>query len=87
MDKVEGVWNFAIKGSKKFDNDEDANVFNSYFTQYCELSSSIWRKTPLAMDNSWTPKRRRKELPDDAESRGELTPRSFEGTPVKFRTP
>ena len=81
MDKVEGVWNFAIKGSKKFDSDEDANVFNSYFTQYCELSSSFWRKTTLAMGN------RRKELSDDAESRGELTPRSFEGTPVKCRTP
>ena len=84
LDKVEGVWNFAIKGSKKFDNDADARVFNSYYTQYCELSSSIWGKIPLAMDNSWTPKRRRKELSDDVESRGELTPRSFEGTPVKF---
>ena len=84
LEKVDGVWNFAIKGSKKFANDTDAQVFNSYFTEY---PASIWKKTPFAMDHSWTPKRRRKELSEDAESRGELTPRSLEGTPVKFRSP
>ena len=84
LDKVEGVWNFAFTGSTKFDIDADARVFNSYFTQYCELSFSIGEKPRLAMDNSWTPKRRRKELSDDLESRGELTPRSFEGSPFKF---
>ena len=75
------------QGIEKFDKEEDANVFNSYFTEYCNLSSTIWGKPPLAMDNSWTPKRRRKELSEDRASHGELTPRSFEGTPVKFRTP
>ena len=72
---------------KKIANDADAQIFNSYFTEYCELAASIWKKTPFAMDHSWTPKRRRKALSEDAESRGELTPRSFEGTPVKFRSP
>ena len=69
---------------KTFANDTDAQVFNSYFTEYCELSASIWGKTPFAMDQRWTPRRRRKALSEDAESRGELTPRSFEGSPVKF---
>ena len=29
LDNVEGVWNFAIKGSNKFDNDADTKVFKS----------------------------------------------------------
>ena len=87
MDRVDDVWNLAIKGSKKFDSDADAQIFNAYFTEYCELAAGIWKRIPFAIEHTWTPKRRRKVLSVDAESRGELTPRSFEGTPVKLRSP
>ena len=87
LGKVDGVWNLAMKGSNKFGNDADAQIFNSYFTEYSELAAGIWKGAVLTMEHCWTPKRRRRALSEDAESRGELTPRSFEGTPVKFRSP
>ena len=35
------------------------------------------------MDNAWTPERRRKEISDDRDSQDELTPTTFEATPMK----
>ena len=76
-----------MKGSRRFPNESSASVFNSYFTRYCDLTTTVSEKEPLAIDNSWTPKRRRKELSDDGDSQAELTPITFEATPVKFQTP
>ena len=87
LDQVNGVPRLAIKGSTRFTNESRAQVFNSYFTSYCDLTATASKKQPLAMDNSWTPKRRRKELSDDGDSQAELTPRTFDATPVKFNTP
>ena len=44
-------------------------------------------RSPFVMDNEWTPQRRRKELSDDGDSQAELTPRTFDATPVKLNTP
>ena len=62
----------------------EANIFNSYFTQYCLTATSAFQQEPLVMEHSWTPKRRRRELSADSGSRGELTPKTFENTPIKF---
>ena len=87
LDQVNGVPRLAIKGSTTFANKSRAQVFNSYFTSYCDLTATVSEKEPLAMDNSWTPKRRRKALSDDGDSQAELTPMTFDATPVKSKTP
>lgn len=87
LHQVNGVWHFAVKGSKKFASAGEATIFNTYFTQYCLTATSAFQQEPLVMEHGWTPKRRRKELSADSASRGELTPRTFESTPIKFGTP
>ena len=87
LQRVDGVIHLAIKGSTRFSAGNSAEVFNTYFTQYCELAASTSQQEPLAMDNSWTPKRRRRELCDDADSQAELTPKTFSATPLKYGTP
>ena len=82
-----GVWHFAVKGSKRFADAGEATIFNTYFTQYCLTATSAFQQEPLVMEHGWTPKKRRRELSADSGSRGELTPRTFESTPIKFGTP
>ena len=86
LHQVNGVWHFAVKGSKNASAGE-ANIFNSYFTQYCLTATSAFQQEPLVMEHAWTPKRRRRELSADSGSRGELTPRTFESTPIKCASP
>ena len=74
LDSINGVPHLAIKGSKRFADAAAAQVFNTYFKRYCELAANVEGQTPLAMDNSWTPKRRRQELSDDGDSQSSLTP-------------
>ena len=87
LDCINDVPHLAIKGSKRFTDTTAAHVFNTYFTRYCGLAANMETQTPLAMDNCWTPKRRRQELSDDGESQSSLTPQVFEATPMKFRSP
>ena len=87
LKEMNGVPHLAIKGSWKFADSGSAQVFNSYFTSYCELTATVCAQEPLSMDHSWTPKRRRKELNDDGDSQSELTPMSFPSTPIKYSTP
>ena len=86
LHEVNGVWHFAVKGSKNASADE-ATIFNTYFTQYCLTATSAFQQEPLVMEHSWTPKRRRRELSADSGSRRELTPKTFESTPIKFGSP
>ena len=82
------TWNLAIKGSRKFNTVDNAEVFNTYFTQYVALAQSIWKFNPLEMDHAWTPKRRRAEIMSpttSADSMGILSPKTFEKTPLTFR--
>ena len=83
LHQVNGVWHFAVNGSKNASTGE-ATIFNAYFTQYCLTATSAFQQEPLVMENAWTPKRRRRELSADS---GELTPRTFESTPIKFGSP
>ena len=83
----DGVWHLAVKGSRKFATPGEATIFNTYFTQYCLTATSAFQQEPLVMEHGWTPKRRRKALSADSASRGELTPKTFESTPIKFGTP
>ena len=87
LDRINDIPQLAIKGSREFADATAAQVFNAYFTRYCSLAANTETQTPLAMGNCWTPKRRRKEISEDGESQGSLTPQVFEATPVKFRTP
>ena len=84
---MNGVPHLAIKGSWKFADSSSAQVFNSYFTSYCELTVTVCAQEPLSMGHSWTPKRRRRELHDDGESQCKLTLETFESTPIKYKTP
>ena len=85
--KVEAdIWHVAIRGSRKFATDATADVFNSYFTEYAALSEKICSMKPLAFGSDLTPKRRRTSLALDSDSRSEFTPRTFEGTPLKYNT-
>ena len=74
LERVAGVTHLAIKGSRRFTDGNSTEVFNTYFTQYCELTASMFQKEPFAMDNSWTPKRRRQELSDNADSQSDFMP-------------
>ena len=87
LDRINDIPQLAIKGSRKIADTTAAQVFNAYFTRYCSLAANTETQTPLAMDNCWTPKRRRKEISEDGESQGSLTPQVFEATSVKFRSP
>ncbi len=84
---IDNVPHLGINGSNLFIDATAAHVFNAYFTTYCDHVASVSAKAPFSMDNSWTPKRRRKALSDDGQSQSELTPMSVQGTPVKFTTP
>ena len=87
LDCINDVPHLAIEGSRRFTDATAAHVFNAYFTRYCDLAANAETQTPLAMDNCWTPKRRRQELSDDGDSQSSLTPLVFEATPLKFRSP
>ena len=87
LKEMNGVPHLAIKGSWKFTDSASAQVFNSYFARYCDLTATVCAQEPLSMDNSWTPKRRRKELINDGDSQSEVTPISFTSTPIKYSTP
>ena len=87
LDCINGVPHLAIKGSKRFADAAAAQVFNTHFKRYCELAANVEGQTPLAMDNSWTPKRRRKQLSEEGDSQSPMTPQVFEGTPLPFRSP
>ena len=80
LDCINDVPHVAIKGSKRFTDTTAAHVFNAYFTRYCGLAANTETQTPLAMDNCWTPKRRRQELIDDGDSQSSLAPLVFEAT-------
>ena len=87
LDIIDGVPHLGIKGSKRFADAASAQVFNTYFKRYCELAANAEGQTPLAMGNSWTPKRRRKQLSEEGDSQSPMTPQVFEGTPLPFRSP
>ena len=87
LKEMSGVPHLAIKGSWKFTDSASAQVFNSYFTRYCDLVVTVCAQEPLAIDNSCTPKHRRKELINDGDSQSELTPMPFLGAPIKHSTP
>ena len=87
VDQVTGVPQLAINGSMSCTDKSKAQVCNSYFTRYSELTAAVSQKEPLVMDDSWAPKRRRRELSDDGDSQAALTPMTFDATPVKFDTP
>ena len=87
LKEMSGVPHLAIKGSWKFSDSTSVQVFNSYFAIYCDLTVTVCAQEPLSMDNSWTPKRRRKELNHDGDNQSELTPMSFPSTPIKYSTP
>ena len=87
LERVGDVTHLTIKGPRRFTVASFAEAFNTYFTQYCELTASMSQKKPFAMDTSWTPKRRRRELSDDGDSQANCAPERFEGTPLKYRTP
>ncbi len=84
LNNVDNTWHFAIKGSRKFQSEAAANVFNAYFAEYCSHAPSVGKMPPLSFEKAWTPKRRRQELSQDTSSQSELTPRNFSPTPVRF---
>ena len=81
------ITHILIKASKRFAVPEHGHIFHTYFNEYCELTGSITERERLAMENSWTPKRRRQAIADDGDSVSEFTPKTFEATPTKFNTP
>ena len=87
LDSINGVPHLAIKGSKRIADAAAAQVFNTYFKRYCELVANAEGQTPLAIDNTLTPTRTRTTLSEDGDSQTSLTPQTFEGTPMKFRSP
>ena len=85
---INGVPQFSIQGSNKFPDEITVRIFNGYFTRYCELTEAASNRRPVAVHNSWTPKRRRNEINGDGDSHAELTPTNSEATPVKrLQTP
>ena len=57
LHQVNGVWHFAVKGSKTVASASEATIFNTYFTQYCLTATSAFQQEPLVMEHAWTPKR------------------------------
>ena len=81
---VDGVPHLGVKGSRNFADNASAQKFNTYFRRYLDHAASVEGQKPLSMDTSWTPKRRRKELNDDAGSQRDLATQTFDATPPKL---
>ena len=87
LEPIKGVPQLAIKGSKRFADGAAAQVFNTYFKSYPSSLQTWMGQTPFAIDNSWAPKRRRKQLSEEGDSQSPMTPQVFEGTPLPCRSP
>ena len=91
LDYNDDTWHLAIKGARKFNDEGSQEIFNAYFIEYVAFAQAIWKLEPLAIDHSWTPKRRRTEIgtptSPDPNSQSLLTPRTFPRTPIQHNDP
>ena len=87
LEYKDDTWHLAIKGARKFNADGTQEIFNAYFMEYVDFAKAVWKLEPLAINQAWTPKRRRTEIttptPSDSQSQSLLTPRTFLSTPIK----
>ena len=72
-------------------DDGSQEIFNAYFIEDVAFAQGIWKLEPLAIDHSWTPKRRRTEIgtptSPDPNSQSLFTPRTFPRTPIRHNDP